>query len=132
MDKFTSTDGGAISEAREIVNRPHFIIKKIEIDRNSNQSNQDFESEVDTPKSQLGRVSSQRSLAQSRDSFSRGSIISKDQKEPAKGIVSKPTGGLRSPKKMAKSVLYTESSLKGNPTALLENFVLYIYEGTNL
>lgn len=120
MDKLSSTDAGHFSEAVEEVNRPHIIIRKIEVDRNSYQ---EFESDADTPLSGKGGLSSQRSLAQSRGSMSRGSIISK---EPAKPDFKKTDSqaGCRSPKKLAKSVLYTNSSVVGaKPDKLLESFV---------
>jgi hypothetical protein len=126
MDKLSSTDAGHFSDAVEVVNRPHIIIRKIEIDNNSNQ---EFESEVDTPVSGRGVMSSQRSLAQSKESLSRGSILSR---EPAKGFNnSQAAPGSRSPKKLGKSVLYTDSSVSRNPSAILKNFVDFFNKGTN-
>lgn len=120
VDKLSSTDAGQFPDAVEVVNRPHIIIRKIEIDRNSNN---EFESELDTPISGQGIMSSQRSVAHSR-----GSVLSK---EYAKGHNSSQVGS-RSPKKLGKSVLYTNPTIGSNPTQLLDNFVKPFNTGSYL
>lgn len=115
MDKLSSTDAGLMSDAKEEVNRPHLIIRKIDVDRNL-----DYESEVDTPVSGIGGgMSSQRSLTLSK--------MSSANKEPAKDFVIIQRKEAVRVKKITKSVLYSNSSAGGDSKkmfAVLDTFVV--------
>lgn len=123
MDKLSSTDAGLFSDAKEEINRPHIIIRKIEVDRNN-----EYESEVDTPVSNnIGGMSSQRSLTLSK--------MSSVQKAPAKDFVFGQTKPGVRVKKVTKSVLFSNSSSpenRGKMFAVIDTFVASLNEGTNL
>ena len=115
MDKLSSTDAGLFSDAKEEINRPHIIIRKIEVDKSN-----DYESEMDTPISGLGGLSSQRSLT-----LSKMSSINKEHAKDFIHVQSKQV--IRNAKKIGKSVLYPNNSAPSgnsrNLFSVLDTFV---------
>ena len=105
MDKLSSTEAGQYSEAaNEVVNKPQIIIKKIQVE---SVPLNDYESEIETPKSHQSR------------GFSR---------ETSKRFVDSRTASpmRQQAKRSLKSVIYTDSAVRNNPVAILESFVAFL------